>query len=96
MKIQVGIITVSDRAAAGEYENLGGPGWHRELWDGFLGRSDFSVVTDLDAILAEHGSSFSSEYGLFIERAHYYCTNRKKTPPKIKTDSGYVLCWLYE
>ena len=25
MKIQVGIITVSDRAAAGEYENLGGP-----------------------------------------------------------------------
>jgi molybdopterin adenylyltransferase len=25
MKIQVGIITVSDRASAGEYENLGGP-----------------------------------------------------------------------
>ena len=20
----------------------------------------------------------------------------KKDPPKIKTDSGYVLCWLYE
>ena len=25
MKIQVGIITVSDRAAAGQYEDFGGP-----------------------------------------------------------------------
>lgn len=33
MKIQVGIITVSDRAAAGEYENLGGP-LLREAADG--------------------------------------------------------------
>lgn len=34
MKIQVGIITVSDRAAAGEYENLGGP-MLREAADGY-------------------------------------------------------------
>jgi molybdopterin adenylyltransferase len=34
MKIQVGIITVSDRAAAGEYENLGGP-LLREAADGY-------------------------------------------------------------
>ena len=34
MKIQVGIITVSDRAAAGEYENLGGP-LLRESADGY-------------------------------------------------------------
>ena len=34
MKIQVGIITVSDRAAAGEYENLGGT-LLREAADGY-------------------------------------------------------------
>ena len=34
MKIQVGIITVSDRAAAVEYENLGGP-LLREAADGY-------------------------------------------------------------
>jgi molybdopterin adenylyltransferase len=34
MKIQVGIITVSDRASAGEYENLGGP-LLREAADGY-------------------------------------------------------------
>ena len=34
MKIQVGVITVSDRAAAGEYENLGGP-LLREAADGY-------------------------------------------------------------
>jgi len=34
MKIQVGIITVSDRAAAGEYENLGGP-LLRQAADGY-------------------------------------------------------------
>ena len=34
MKIQVGIITVSDRAAAGEYENLAGP-LLREAADGY-------------------------------------------------------------
>ena len=34
MKIQEGIITVSDRAAAGEYENLGGP-LLREAADGY-------------------------------------------------------------
>ena len=34
MKIQVGIITVSDRAAAGQYDDLGGP-LLREAADGY-------------------------------------------------------------
>ena len=34
MKIQVGVITVSDRVTAGEYENLGGP-LLREAADGY-------------------------------------------------------------
>jgi len=55
--------------AASIHENLDGPVWHRELWDGFVGRSNFSVITDLDTTLSGHGSSFSAEYGLFIERA---------------------------
>jgi hypothetical protein len=51
------------------HESLGGPAWHSQLWDGFVGRSDFSVIADLDATLVNHGSSFASEYGKFIERA---------------------------
>ena len=46
MKIQVGIITVSDRAAAGQYDDLGGP-LLREAADGYgwLVGSE-TVVTD--------------------------------------------------
>jgi len=51
------------------HESLGGPAWHLQLWDGFVGRSDFSVIADLDPALANHGSSFAAEYGNFIERA---------------------------
>lgn len=32
----------------------------------------------------------------FYERCPHAMEKCKKTPPKIKTDSGYVLCWLYE
>ena len=46
MKIQVGIITVSDRAAAGQYDDLGGP-LLREAVDGYGWLvSGETVVTD--------------------------------------------------
>ena len=46
MKIQVGIITVSDRAAAGQYDDLGGP-LLREAVDGYgWSVSGETVVTD--------------------------------------------------
>ena len=46
MKIQVGIITVSDRAAAGQYDDLGGP-LLREAADGYgWSVSGETVVTD--------------------------------------------------
>jgi len=32
----------------------------------------------------------------FYERCPHVMEKCKKEPPKIKTDSGYVLCWLYE
>ena len=32
----------------------------------------------------------------FYERCPHAMEKCKKEPPKIKTDSGYVLCWLYE
>ena len=32
----------------------------------------------------------------FIDRCPEAMEKCKETPPKIKTDSGYVLCWLYE
>ena len=32
----------------------------------------------------------------FFDRCPEAMDKCKKTPPKIKTDSGYVLCWLYE
>ena len=32
----------------------------------------------------------------FIDRCPYVMEKCKKDPPKFKTDSGYVLCWLYE
>ena len=46
MKIQVGIITVSDRAAAGQYDDLGGP-LLREAADGYgWSVASETVVTD--------------------------------------------------
>jgi peptide/nickel transport system ATP-binding protein len=36
-----------------------------------------------------------SEGCRFYERCPYAMEKCKKEPPKIKTDSGYVLCWLY-
>ena len=46
MKIQVGIITVSDRAAAGQYDDLGGP-LLREAADGYgWSVGGETVVTD--------------------------------------------------
>ena len=41
MKIQVGIITVSDRAAAGQYEDFGGP-----LVAEAVGGYDWSVIAE--------------------------------------------------
>ncbi len=32
----------------------------------------------------------------FIERCPQAMEKCKKEPPVLKTDSGYVLCWLYE
>ena len=32
----------------------------------------------------------------FIDRCPYAMEKCKQDPPKFKTDSGYVLCWLYE
>ena len=32
----------------------------------------------------------------FFDRCPEAMDKCKKNPPKIKTDSGYVLCWLYE
>jgi peptide/nickel transport system ATP-binding protein len=32
----------------------------------------------------------------FIERCPLAMEKCKKEPPKLKTDSGYVMCWLYE
>ena len=32
----------------------------------------------------------------FFDRCPEAMEKCKKDPPKIKTDSGYVLCWLYE
>lgn len=37
-----------------------------------------------------------SEGCRFYERCPHVMEKCKKEPPKIKTDSGYVLCWLYE
>lgn len=37
-----------------------------------------------------------SEGCRFYERCPHAMEKCKKAPPKIKTDSGYVLCWLYE
>ncbi len=37
-----------------------------------------------------------SEGCRFYERCPHAMEKCKKEPPKIKTDSGYVLCWLYE
>jgi peptide/nickel transport system ATP-binding protein len=37
-----------------------------------------------------------SEGCRFYERCPHVMEKCKKDPPKIKTDSGYVLCWLYE
>ena len=55
--------------AASIEQSLSDGRWHRQLWDGFLGRNNLDVLDDLDGVLAAEGSSFATEYGRFIERA---------------------------
>ncbi len=55
--------------AASIHESLDSSLWHQQLWEGFAGRSELSVIPDLDAVLLDHDTSFTREYGQFIERA---------------------------
>ncbi|MCK5237817.1 MAG: molybdopterin adenylyltransferase [Deltaproteobacteria bacterium] len=44
-KLKIGIVTVSDRASRGEYEDKGGPAVHAELKEMLL--SEFDVITKI-------------------------------------------------
>jgi len=56
-------------ALASIQDSLGSAEWHHNLWDQVLGRSGYWLIDELDQVLTDEGTSFSQEYGLFVERA---------------------------
>nr|MBA2586822.1 MogA/MoaB family molybdenum cofactor biosynthesis protein [Chthoniobacterales bacterium] len=67
MQITVGIITISDRATSGEYEDLGGPALHAEAEKRGWRVAAEAIIPDEIARIQEAIRSFAQQgYGLIL------------------------------
>ena len=85
MKIQVGIITVSDRAAAGHYDDLGGP-LLREAVDGYgwLVSGETVVTDDKDQIQRAIREQITKGAHLILTTGGTGVAPRDVTPEAVK------------
>jgi molybdopterin adenylyltransferase len=85
MQIQVGIITISDRAAAGEYEDLGGPALKKFSQDSGWQVLSEAVVPDDAARIQETIKSFAGQgCGLILTTGGTGIGPRDVTPEAIR------------
>lgn len=85
MSFLVGLITVSDRAAAGEYEDLGGPALRRECEKrGWTVGPEAVVPDDLERIQTALRSFCSQGCGLILTTGGTGIAERDVTPEAIR------------
>jgi molybdopterin adenylyltransferase len=83
--LPVGIITVSDRAAAGEYDDLGGPALHEAAEkNGWLVLAECIVPDELDRIQAAIKSFAAQGCGLILTTGGTGIATRDVTPEAIR------------
>jgi len=84
MQIQVGIITISDRASAGEYADLGGPALKKAAQDAGWQVLAEAIVPDDKARIQETIRSFSQQgCGLILTTGGTGVAERDVTPEAI-------------
>jgi molybdopterin adenylyltransferase len=80
-----GIITISDRASSGEYEDLGGPALRREAESrGWVVRAEVLVPDDLERIQQAVLSLCEQGCGLILTTGGTGITKRDVTPEAIR------------
>ena len=85
MQIQVGIVTVSDRASAGQYEDLGGPGLRQVAEKNGWQVLAEAIVPDEAIRIQETIRSFSRQgCGLILTTGGTGIGNRDVTPEAIR------------
>ncbi len=85
MQIQVGIITVSDRASTGAYEDLGGPALKKVAQDAGWNVLGEAVIPDDAARIQETIRSFSQQgCGLILTTGGTGIAERDVTPEAIR------------
>src|SRR5213075_3161701 len=84
MQIQVGIITISDRASAGDYQDLGGPALKKEAEDlGWQVTGEAIVPDDLSRIQDTIRSFAGQGCGLILTTGGTGIAQRDITPEAI-------------
>ena len=85
MQIQVGIITISDRASTGAYEDLGGPALKKVAQDAGWNVLGEAVIPDDAARIQEAIRSFSQQgCGLILTTGGTGIAERDVTPEAIR------------
>src|SRR2546430_11238487 len=85
MQIQVGIVTVSDRASTGAYEDLGGPALKKVAQDAGWNVLGEAVIPDDAARIQEAIRSFSQQgCGLILTTGGTGIAERDVTPEAIR------------
>jgi molybdopterin adenylyltransferase len=85
MQIQVGIITISDRASAGDYKDLGGPALKDEAHEAGWQVLAEAIVPDEAARIQEAIRSFSKQgCGLILTTGGTGIASRDVTPEAIR------------
>src|ERR1700693_6404368 len=85
MQIQVGIVTVSDRASTGAYEDLGGPALKKVAQDAGWNVLGEAVIPDDGARIQETVRSFSQQgCGLILTTGGTGIAERDVTPEAIR------------
>src|ERR1041384_7992218 len=85
MQIQVGIVTVSDRASAGKYEDLGGPALRQTAEKNGWQVLAEAIVPDEATRIQEAIRSFSRQgCGLILTTGGTGIANRDVTPEAIR------------
>ncbi len=85
MQIVIGIITISDRASAGDYKDLGGPALKEVAQKNGWQVLSEAVIPDDAARIQETIRSFSKQCGLILTTGGTGISPRDVTPEAIRT-----------